>query len=618
MFNHLQVNKFKSLDLKKEIKLNSLNVFCGANSSGKSTFLQAILMLAQTANARHGGSTMTLNGKLVKLGGFDDIISFGKDNELVRLQTEIQGDPKNDGDIELVNLIVEFGFDNELIELHREQITPPIKKIKYNIQVKGNESPLIVELKSLMDGNRFEVEKIINDELITIKRKHPDVVVSEFILDGLIPLHCNVKYNKSKLLVRDSIDFLCSPRLHRRYVKIPEGVISYDEIPKNLLEVIYSIVLREQEHITKRVKKSFQETLLKLELPDEYLKENILKALLKDRLTIDSDSFSKLLEEAPKKTTWAKYISTLDKEQQRNIINVISRNREEIVSKVVSKSEIIFESDIYMPSLFLELSSFINENLSLGVKYIGPIRSKPKSVYPLTDITNRTDLGVKGEHSAAILHTNKNSIITYPYVESDNNNGLLLSKKRGLFIDALHHWLKYLDIVQSVSTKDQGKFGYELKVKTTKAQAPQDLNHVGVGVSQVIPVVMQCLLSSENDILVFEQPELHLHPKIQCKLCDLFIAISQFNRQIVIETHSEYMINRLRYRIAQDISNELSEKVSIKFARKEDEVTVFEDIEVSRFGAIKNWPIDFFDQTQNEVEKILTSASKKRKLERRR
>ncbi|WP_180828388.1 AAA family ATPase, partial [Vibrio parahaemolyticus] len=67
----------------------------------------------------------------------------------------------------------------------------------------------------------------------------------------------------------------------------------------------------------------------------------------------------------------------------------------------------------------------------------------------------------------------------------------------------------------------------------------------------VIPIVMQCLLSNKNDILIFEQPELHLHPKIQAKLCDLFIAMSLNGRQIIIETHSEYIINRLRYRIAQ-------------------------------------------------------------------
>ncbi|WP_444822815.1 hypothetical protein, partial [Vibrio parahaemolyticus] len=74
------------------------------------------------------------------------------------------------------------------------------------------------------------------------------------------------------------------------------------------------------------------------------------------------------------------------------------------------------ETDIYLPPLFLSLSRFINKNLSLGIKYIGPLRSKPKSVYPLTDINNTKDIGVKGEHSAAILHINRNESICYPRI----------------------------------------------------------------------------------------------------------------------------------------------------------------------------------------------------------
>ncbi|MBN0459309.1 AAA family ATPase, partial [Pseudomonas aeruginosa] len=113
-------------------------------------------------------------------------------------------------------------------------------------------------------------------------------------------------------------------------------------------------------------------------------------------------------------------------------------------------------------------------------------------------------------------------------------------------------WLSYLGVVEEFHTRDKGKLGYELYVKTSPSEEWQDLTHVGVGVSQVLPIILMFLLSRKGDVLIFEQPELHLHPKIQSRLCDLFLVMAQTGTQCIIETHSEYLINRLRLRIAQD------------------------------------------------------------------
>ncbi|ELV8666257.1 AAA family ATPase, partial [Vibrio vulnificus] len=123
MLKSIQVNNFKSLDFSDSVDVSSMSIFCGANSSGKSSFLQAILLLAQTSDTRFNGSSMLLNGRLVKLGGFNDIVSFSKDNELIRLKADIEGD--DELDINRVIISVEFGFGHEISETQREQITPP-------------------------------------------------------------------------------------------------------------------------------------------------------------------------------------------------------------------------------------------------------------------------------------------------------------------------------------------------------------------------------------------------------------------------------------------------------------------------------------------------------------
>ncbi|MFM5424560.1 DUF3696 domain-containing protein [Aeromonas veronii] len=622
MINFLQVNKFKSLDLNAPILLKPLNVFCGANSSGKSSLLQSILLLAQTANTKYSGSSMSLNGRLVKLGGFNDIISFGMENDLISLGVEITNS-ESESEINSVFLKINFGFGGEVKEVQREQITPPIKSINYIIHTKNDSEPLKINLEATETDGLFKVNKIHNQNLIYSGWQNHDLEIQYLDLDGIKPEKCHYSYNESKRSLFETVDFLFNIRKHRRYYKddaINNNIVSSNgnqDIPVFLIDIIIEIINREKDTLRKNLTKTFLDSVHKFALPMGVSEQQVLDIIIKNQMITDVDSMQLLKQDRLDRYTWSSYIRSLRREQQRNILNIISRNKDEIIAKSLKLSEPNYKTDIHIPNLFHSLAKFINENLAIGTKYIGPIRSKPKSVYPLSDIINNKDLGTKGENSAAILHINKNLIIKYPAVKTSSNDGITITSKTASFSEAVHDWLRYLDVVQNVSTKDQGKFGYELKVKTNSSKSPQDLNHVGVGVSQVIPIVLQCLLSEENDILIFEQPELHLHPKIQAKLCDLFIAISEHQRQVIIETHSEYMINRLRYRIAQDLDNKLSSNVAINFATKKDDQTTFEGIQITNYGAIKNWPKDFFDQSQLEVEGILFSANKKRKLEKR-
>ncbi|CAH7255648.1 MULTISPECIES: DUF3696 domain-containing protein [Vibrio] len=613
MLKSIQVNNFKSLDFSDCIDVSSMSIFCGANSSGKSSFLQAILLLAQTSDTRFNGSSMLLNGRLVKLGGFNDIVSFSKENELIRLKADIEGDDKSE--INRVIISIEFGFGHETSEVQREQITPPIKNIVFEIFPSDTEQSIIIDLSNTKKEGVFRVKNINRKEVLVSRKNSPDFNIEEIHLDGIKPEKCVIKYNRTKLEAREVVDYLTDTKAHKFYSKIQKEILDVEVIDKEIINAISDILVREQTNIRKRIKRTLDDDN-SIELPAGISKEVLIEVILKNQIILDANDLNRHNDMTFTFQKWAEYTNNLGKEQRRNLFSLIARNKEEIISRLIESKDgnEHYETDIHLPALFLSLASFINKNLSLGVKYVGPLRSKPKSVYPLTDINNTKDIGIKGEHSAAILHINKNKRINYPVIVSDEK--LHIEEQGATFSNALHHWLNYLDVVTSVTTKDQGKFGYELKVKTNSSKSPQDLNHVGVGVSQVIPVVMQCLLSEKNDILIFEQPELHLHPKIQAKLCDLFIAMSLIGRQLVIETHSEYIINRLRYRIAQGFNDELNDNISIKFVTNNGKRSVFEEIQVSKYGAIKNWPKDFFDQSQIEVENILYSVSKRKSAER--
>src|SRR5262249_48960195 len=139
-----------------------------------------------------------------------------------------------------------------------------------------------------------------------------------------------------------------------------------------------------------------------------------------------------------------------------------------------------------------------------------------------------------------------------------------------------------------------------------------DLTNVGVGVSQVLPIVLMALLSEPGSLLIFEQPELHLHPRVQTRLADFFISIALSGKQCLLETHSEYLIHRLRRRIAEAPGDELTELSRLYFVERENGLTSCRPVDITRYGAILDWPLDFFDQAQVESERILTAASAKR------
>jgi predicted ATPase len=91
--------------------------------------------------------------------------------------------------------------------------------------------------------------------------------------------------------------------------------------------------------------------------------------------------------------------------------------------------------------------------------------------------------------------------------------------------------------------------------------------------------------------------------------------VSISGKQCLVETHSEYLIHRLRRRIAESPGSELTNLSKLYFVERENGITACRPIDISRYGSIHEWPVDFFDQTQEETESIVMAATSKRALE---
>jgi hypothetical protein len=166
-------------------------------------------------------------------------------------------------------------------------------------------------------------------------------------------------------------------------------------------------------------------------------------------------------------------------------------------------------------------------------------------------------------------------------------------------VSALESWIQYFELGNKVLIQDLGVLGLQIFIDQ------KNLYHLGSGVSQILPVIVACLVAEPGSLTLIEQPELHLHPAAQQKLADFFLAISQSGRNLLIETHSEYMINRTRRDVVLKKAN--AKDIQLFFAERGEVETTIRAANLSGSGGFEYWPKGFFSQTEDDLLEILKS-----------
>jgi len=248
--------------------------------------------------------------------------------------------------------------------------------------------------------------------------------------------------------------------------------------------------------------------------------------------------------------------------------------------------------DIVRPPLLNAAAQALQDYFTKKVRYLGPLRESPKPLYPLEALSDPTDVGYRGEHTAAVLDLNKRKPIWF--VAPPDDSGRFPERGRAPLQSAVVEWLRYMDLVSDVATGDRGKFGRELQVSLSGVPKLHDLTNVGVGVSQVLPIIVMALLAPDDSTLVLEQPELHLHPRVQSRLGDFLLSLSALGKQTVIETKREHLIHRLRRRVAESDSD-IGSTIGLYYVERIGGESKVRRVDINKFGALSEWPKGFFD-----------------------
>ncbi len=262
----------------------------------------------------------------------------------------------------------------------------------------------------------------------------------------------------------------------------------------------------------------------------------------------------------------------------------------------------------YQNADFVQSLNLRHEQLFRLLSYLGPLRTRAERLYSWSGIEPES-VGYAGENTIAAILAAEGRMISLGY-----------RLKRKPFLEIIALKLKQMGLIDefSVTPISKNRHEYEVGIRTKGSRDSVNLPDVGFGISQVLPVLVQCFYAPPGSTVIMEQPEIHLHPSAQSALADVMIDVinsrengADRNIQLIIETHSEHFLRRLQRRIAEE--NVSQERVSAYFANVSKAPATLEALELDKFGNVLNWPKHFFGDEMGDITEQAKAALKKRK-----
>ena len=243
--------------------------------------------------------------------------------------------------------------------------------------------------------------------------------------------------------------------------------------------------------------------------------------------------------------------------------------------------------------------------------YLGPLREHPRRSYQWAG-DEPDDAGQNGEYAiAAIL--------------AAQASGRKLSrgpkKRQQPFAEFIATLMQELGVIHSFAVKAvvEGRKEYEVLVKTHASAPEVKITDVGFGVSQVLPALVEAFYCAPHSVVWMEQPEIHLHPRVQSELADVLISATKAREngadrdvQIIVESHSEHLLSRLQRRVAEGVIT--PQDVAIYFCRRSGSAAELEPLKLNGDGEIENWPDNFFGDEMADVAGRMRAAMNRRRL----
>ncbi len=299
-----------------------------------------------------------------------------------------------------------------------------------------------------------------------------------------------------------------------------------------------------------------------------------------------------MYENEKKKPAWIEFVE--DKEHENYDVKTSENNCIPIIDEI----------GYDLGDLDPEEANLIMDNY--GFHYISCHRVGVNDIYT-KNMMDEYDFGIDGEYALAYLLKHESDDVNEKLVVQDE-------KVTNSLLEQVNYWLDYI-IGTKMSINDLKKTNYlQVKYNNNPANATSEALYcrpinVGSGVSYLISIIITCLGAEEDSIIIIENPEIHLHPKAQSKLCEFLCFVSKSGHQLFVETHSDHIFNGLRVGVATGKIEQ--EDIAINFFAMNDQYeTQCNPILFKEFGKIvgtndKMDIEDLFDQFEIDLDRML-------------
>lgn len=530
------ISNFRSWHGEHSLDLASMNLLFGGNSSGKSSLIHALALLKQSEPTRRlipTGDEIDL-GRIVdqhnreaaskKKKTETDLISFGLAFDIIQKDIMLLG-----------------RFDGPYIPRHRrgektgrraqhiQQIVEHLDSLFYRERYDslGNLNSISLETRN------FQIFEIALTSRAKTTKVKCTVTRDKFFWDLI--LNDSSKQKKMNLDDLEDPEFdeeagfferrltAIERRITQTKAKIAQAKRFGGNDKESSIEK-YSNDLKEMILDKKRYQRSVAQAKIESEAELKLFEANdpFHEALAKE-FSFEIDIRNEVLEEA-------------------NIVSLIANGisrRHDNYNNLTSKALKIFErlklhnriltrhsNEVHLnPFGLLRFARNKFVDFTRKIERIGPHRERPDRISIVNPNQKFNKVGVNGENVSTVLKD--------------------ISPKK---TDELNDWFKALEIPYKVKKKFDPKYNIFQLFLLDSDGNEISLSDVGYGIGQVLPIVLMSILRS-NTIITIEQPELHLHPKLQANLADLFMQSARENKNIfILETHSEHIVLRLKRR----------------------------------------------------------------------
>ena len=263
--------------------------------------------------------------------------------------------------------------------------------------------------------------------------------------------------------------------------------------------------------------------------------------------------------------------------------------------------ELPVDSPLGDPSLLgaLDMATLFNR----GFQYLRADRINPAVTFPKSRdrAASLGFLGTHGEYAVDFLLHHQDDPVPNPALRHP-------AAASSRLLDQVEAWMSEICPgvkiqATAIDQTDLVRLGFHFTQAGQPMTNPYRPTNVGFGLTYALPLVLACLTAQHDAMLLLENPEAHLHPRGQSVMARLTCAAAASGAQLVVETHSDHVLNGVRLSVKQELLKP-EDVVLDYFSRGPKGIEIINPV-LDAAGMVSQWPPGFFDEWDRAIDELL-------------